>query len=115
MRQARSSGQSIEMRSVCGLLSVLLVENSRSAKIFFTTTGSRNSFRTHCRQSHVMTEKPTTCADTAEDITLLLSKMIRACYGFRYHRTRRTPLVVGTGSAVSPCYPLLVCAKLATR
>lgn len=54
------------------------------------------------------------CADTAEDITLLLSKMIRACYDFRYHRARETIFIVGTGSAVSPCYPLLVCAKLAT-
>jgi hypothetical protein len=38
----------------------------------------------------------------AEDITLLLSKMIRAYYGFRYHRIRRTIYMVGTGSAVSP-------------
>jgi hypothetical protein len=51
----------------------------------------------------------------AEDITLLLSKMIRAYYGFRCHRTRRTIFMVGTGSAVSPCYLLLVCAKLMTR
>jgi hypothetical protein len=50
----------------------------------------------------------------AEDITLLLSKMIRAYYGSRYHRIRRTNSVVGTGSAVSPYYPLLICAKLAT-
>jgi hypothetical protein len=28
--------------------------------------------------------------------------MIRAYYGFRYHRIRRTNIVVGTGSAVSP-------------
>jgi hypothetical protein len=49
----------------------------------------------------------TMCAVAAEDITLLASKMIRAYYGFRYHRTRRT-IVVGTGSAVSPitfCLP----------
>jgi hypothetical protein len=53
-------------------------------------------------------------AETAEHITLLLSKMIRAYYGFRYHRIRRTSFVVGTGSAVSPYYPLVVRAKLAT-
>ena len=50
----------------------------------------------------------------AEDITLLLNKMIRAYYGFRYHRVRRTVFMVGTGSVVSPYYLLLVCAKLAT-
>ena len=41
-------------------------------------------------------------AVAAEDITLLSSKMIPAYYGFRYHRIRRTTIVVGTGSAVSP-------------
>ena len=45
-----------------------------------------------------------------EDIILLLSKMIRAYFGFRYHRIRRTNNVVGTGSAVSPRYLLLVFA-----
>ena len=38
----------------------------------------------------------------AEVITLLLSKMIRAHNGYRYHRIKRTTIVVGTGSAVSP-------------
>jgi hypothetical protein len=28
--------------------------------------------------------------------------MIRAYYGFRYHRIRKTTFMVGTGSAVSP-------------
>jgi hypothetical protein len=37
-----------------------------------------------------------------EDITLLSSKMIRAYYGFRYHRIRKTIIMVWTGSAVSP-------------
>ena len=49
-----------------------------------------------------MTTRQALCAVAAEDITLLLSKMIRAYYGFRYHRIRRTTIVVGTGSAVSP-------------
>ena len=39
---------------------------------------------------------------SADDITLLIQQMIRAYYGIRYHRIRRTTLVVGTGSAVSP-------------
>lgn len=42
------------------------------------------------------------CAVAAENITLLCSKVIRAYYGFRYHRIRRTNIVAGTGSAVSP-------------
>ena len=42
------------------------------------------------------------CAVAAEDITLPVGRMIRAYYGFRYHRIRRTTIVVGTGSAVSP-------------
>jgi hypothetical protein len=37
------------------------------------------------------------CAVAAEGTTLLLSKMIRAYYGFRYHRIRRT---IWLGSAV---------------
>jgi uncharacterized membrane protein len=63
----------------------------------------------------IISQPTTTCAIMAEDITLLLSKMIRAYYGFRYHRIRRATIVVGTGSAVSPYYLLLVCAKLMTR
>ena len=41
-------------------------------------------------------------AVAAEDITLPVGKMIRAYYGFRYHRIRRANRVVGNGSAVSP-------------
>jgi hypothetical protein len=58
-------------------------------------------FRPHA--SHPDKDSPTNLrAVAAEDITLLLSKMIRAYYGFRYHRTRRTIFMVGTGSPVSP-------------
>jgi hypothetical protein len=50
----------------------------------------------------------------AEDITLLFSKMIRAYYGFRYHRIRKTTFMVGTGSAVSPVILCLSAQGLGT-
>jgi hypothetical protein len=59
-----------------------------------------------------MTARLPSCADAAEDITLLSSKMIRAYYG--YHRIRRTTIVVGTGSAVSPIIFCLSAQGLAT-
>jgi hypothetical protein len=49
-----------------------------------------------------MTARLPSCAVMAEDITLLSSKMIRAYYGVRYHRIRKTIFMVGTGSAASP-------------
>ena len=48
----------------------------------------------------------------AEDITLPSGKMIRAYNGLGIIGSE-DQLIVGTGSAVSPFYPLLVCAKLA--
>jgi hypothetical protein len=58
-------------------------------------------FLFRCR-ARFLTSNSNIRAVAAEDITLLSSKMIRAYYGFRYHRIRRTIFVVGTGSAVSP-------------
>jgi hypothetical protein len=62
---------------------------SRSSRISFRSQAN------HDRAAAIV------CAVAAEDITLPMGKMIRAYYGFRYHRIRRTTIVVGTGSEVS--------------
>lgn len=62
MRQARSSGQSIEMRSACELLSVLVIENSRSNNIVLLLRADGQSYQTHCWQVLTCPENQPLCA-----------------------------------------------------
>jgi hypothetical protein len=81
-------------------VSALRATTGLSTKTFFVET--------------IISQPTTACAVMAEDITLPTGKMIRA-YNGSVSSDQKSHLLVGTGSAVSPCYLLLVCAKLATR